>query len=583
MSEKENKPILDEQTLAKVLEAAYVLQEHNRELQKTGQSRKLTKDLRGTEERPGSSPVQPQPQQGSTTPEADSGFSLAQIVEIQHQVQIRHLGLENVMSLVAERLTQIARAGGAAIGILEGTKVHYRATAGVIAQPAGTEVPMEKAFCIDCLRTGVVFRCPDVNTDPILDRDQCRRRGIQSMIAVPVFHEGAVAGSVELYFPKTQAFAEEDVRTCQLMAGLVTEALVRNEEVSWKESLANDRAEMLEVLEKLKPNLTALADSRASKDLAPIAGAPSMAGSASTFVCRKCGHELVGQEQFCGNCGLPRSSDYEAPSLQSRIASLWQMQTMEKTSHAPPANGAGVHEELPASLEQLHAGESVADSIEERLSEPLAAAEGLRNETTESADLLEGTVSADFKNAERADLEIMHVLLEEEAEAPEPTALVKTEHTAAWRSAATTLDFFKRLAVARDRGVWAQFWNTRRGDIYLAIAVVLLLGVIRWGIWSNHSVRAPGSPTVSAVHRRAAPDADLSLFDRILVKVGLAEAPEPPEYKGNPRTQVWVDLQTALYYCPGADLYGKTPKGRFSSQRDAQLDQYEPAYRKACD
>src|SRR5438477_11042539 len=125
MSEKENKPILDEQTLAKMLEAAYVLQEHNRELQKTGRSRKLTKDLLGTEERPGSSPVQPQPQQGSTTPKADSGFSLAQIVEIQQQVQVRHLGLENVMSLVAERLTQIARAGGAAIGILEGTKVLY--------------------------------------------------------------------------------------------------------------------------------------------------------------------------------------------------------------------------------------------------------------------------------------------------------------------------------------------------------------------------------------------------------------------------------------------------------------------------
>jgi hypothetical protein len=92
-----------------------------------------------------------------------------------------------------------------------------------------------------------------------------------------------------------------------------------------------------------------------------------------------------------------------------------------------------------------------------------------------------------------------------------------------------------------------------------------------------------GSTSTSTAHRRAAPDADLSLFDRILVKLGLAEPPEPLEDKGNPRTQVWVDLHTALYYCPGSDLYGKTLKGRFSSQRDAQLDQFEPAYRKACD
>ena len=73
------------------------------------------------------------------------------------------------------------------------------------------------------------------------------------------------------------------------------------------------------------------------------------------------------------------------------------------------------------------------------------------------------------------------------------------------------------------------------------------------------------------------------MFDRMLISLGLAEAPPSPEYKGNPDTQVWVDLHTALYYCPGADLYGKTPKGKFTSQRDAQLDQFEPAYRKTCD
>jgi len=69
----------------------------------------------------------------------------------------------------------------------------------------------------------------------------------------------------------------------------------------------------------------------------------------------------------------------------------------------------------------------------------------------------------------------------------------------------------------------------------------------------------------------------------MLISFGLAEAPEASEYKGNPDAQVWVDLHTALYYCRGADLYGKTPKGKVTSQRDAQLDQFEPASRKACD
>ena len=74
-----------------------------------------------------------------------------------------------------------------------------------------------------------------------------------------------------------------------------------------------------------------------------------------------------------------------------------------------------------------------------------------------------------------------------------------------------------------------------------------------------------------------------SALQSIQDSLGLAEAPTAPAYKGKPDIRVWIDTHTALYYCPGADLYGKTPKGRFTTQRSAQLDQFEPAYRKACD
>ena len=131
----------------------------------------------------------------------------------------------------------------------------------------------------------------------------------------------------------------------------------------------------------------------------------------------------------------------------------------------------------------------------------------------------------------------------------------------------------------------------RRADVYLAIAIILVVAAVGWGVWSNSGSGA----TVTASSRdnsatgRARPrrkqveEPKLSLTDRLLVALGIAEPPPAPVYNGNPETKVWVDLHTALYYCPGADLYGNTPKGKFTSQRDAQLDQFEPAYRKACD
>ena len=44
------------------------------------------------------------------------------------------------------------------------------------------------------------------------------------------------------------------------------------------------------------------------------------------------------------------------------------------------------------------------------------------------------------------------------------------------------------------------------------------------------------------------------MLEQFLVNLGLAEAPPPPVDMGNPDTQVWVDVHTALYYCPGGDF-----------------------------
>jgi len=104
--------------------------------------------------------------------------------------------------------------------------------------------------------------------------------------------------------------------------------------------------------------------------------------------------------------------------------------------------------------------------------------------------------------------------------------------------------------------------------------VLLLLIVLSgWGM----------RPAENHVQPKNPPQPSLTLFEKLLVSLGLAETPPAPVYLGNPNAQVWVDLHTALYYCAGSDLYGKTPGGKFTTQRDAQMDQFEPAARKNCD
>jgi putative methionine-R-sulfoxide reductase with GAF domain/ribosomal protein L37E len=593
VSEEKNKPVRDEVTLAKLLEAAYVLQEHNRERHEMELMLSLTKDQFVADELATPTPPPParetQEKEPEPTAKTDYTLTLARIVETQHEIQVQHLELERAMSLVAERLTEIARASGAAIGILDNKKVRYRATAGLLTLPAGTDVPMENALSATSLRTGEVVRCANVNVSlgSLLDTEECRLRGIQSLIAVPVFHDGRVVGGLELYYAHPQAFTDQDVHTCQLMAGLVTEALARDEEAALKKSMETERAVMLEALEKLKPNLAALVDLPPAPDSsAKIGVPPAAATSPSAFVCRRCGHKLVGEEQFCGNCGTPRSSDYEPPSMQSKVASLWHMQeAMKKSPPADVAGGGSAPRGLRTSgdrrnPDRVHSEKSLGDSLEEEMPELFAAAGLPVGKKTESVED-EEPIRAEFEESVLSDLEIQSKpKAEGEVEGAPSTALAK--RATAWSSAATARAFLEQqVALAKRPGTLARFWNTRRGDIYLAVAIILVAIVIRWGIFTGHPVSATGS-AAAAAHRKPAADADLSLFDRMLISMGLAEAPPPPESKGNPDIQVWIDLHTALYYCPGTDLYGKTPKGKFTSQRDAQLDQFEPAYRKAC-
>jgi GAF domain-containing protein len=577
VSEEKEKPVFDEQTLDKLLEAAYVLQEHNRSLRELDLKLQLKRDQLEASDRASSPPTEAPRREAppSSTP-TDYTLTLGKIVETQHHIQVRRLGLDEAMSLVAERVMEIGAATGSAIALLNGESARYRAVAGLKIPAVGTIVPASKALCSDCIRIAQVVRRSDVSSLSQADTAECRRRGIQSLIVAPVFHEGEVAGALEVYYSTPHAFTDQDVHTCQLMAGLVTEALVREEEHTWKKSLATERAALLDALEKLQPNLAALVEKSAAQE-EEAAAAPASAESV-TYKCRKCGHQLLDKEQFCGECGLPRSGDYERPNMQSRVASLWELQESAKTD----SNATSV---LREAASESAAPKPARSNFEVALAHSIERAAPA---VTNSAESLDASMESKKSTTDVLESEPEEKILDQEARAIEEEGADESPShkltvPADWSSAAAAREFLEQLASGNRRRTLAQFWNSRRGDIYLAIAVILVACVIRWGVWSNHSFTGAGAQNpAAATHKKPAPDADLSFFDRMLIKLGLAEAPEPPEDKGNPSVQVWVDERTALYYCPGADLYGKTPKGKFTAQRDAQLDQFEPAYRKAC-
>ncbi len=515
------RPVLDEESFTKLLAAAYFMQEH----QDRNRPRVSASDL---------------------------SQIIPQVVEARRLIQRQKLNRDAALNLIAGRLQQICNATGTAIGLLETSGVRYRAVAGSAGALQTASLKLESSLAWHCFNTGENLRSPAAQSDPRLDPAQCRKVGAQSLIAVPIYFEGTIGGAIELYFAATNAFQDSDIRACELMAGIVTEVLAQAAEQDLKQEIASERASVLQALEKLKPQLQKLADATAAT--------PSENPEApKSDLCRACGHAFVGNQTYCGTCGASRTSGhYPGTNLQSKWATLWERQM---------TGSDGQREFTPVFRKPVPRD---VELEAEHLSEP---------------------PDQDIRITEIAD-EAAH------SESEEETAIVKVESALSMgddslQEADAGHSWIARKWLHFDaepkswsdvlRGIVAQ----RGGDISLALAALVLLATLLWVFLSKPAPATASSNNqiaqvqVRRQHRPKQPQ--LTLFERALVTLGLAEPPPLVPYRGEPDVQVWVDLNTGLYYCPGTSLYGTTPKGKFTSQEDAQLDAFEPAYRKPCE
>ena len=589
LNSAQDKPVLDAGSFQQLLAAAYVVQAHNDRL--AGRKRK-----------------------------PDATNILAEIAETQRLIQSQQLDLDAATKLIAERLQKVTNASGVAVGMVDGDLLAYRAATGSAAGETGSRVAFDSCLAADCLRNGQILQCPNVKKNSLPSAELCRERGVKSLIAAPVYHEGRVAGVLELRFAKASSFQEHDIRTSQLMAGLVTEAIARAADQERKQALATERASMLEALGRIKPQVerlvgepaaTAAPPSEADPPALPVEPAAVSNGEGSKTVstgtiCSGCGHRFEEGEFFCGICGTARLGISSSDDIERKWELLRQRrqpaESREKEGSVQQPEAAAdlpnqTVKPAPAPLEEIVA-QSSADKHKIRVPE---------STTTQATAMLPPSLDeilARFATAETAAIAgesplATHDGADSAAEVKGPlpktpadfTRLSELAQTSVWTSAAKAREWLESLKTQHPR--WTEFWRRHRANIYLGIAVVILQIVIlllvlpgggKQPAASGNSMAAGNvASAANPRRRRTPPQPQLTLFEKLLVSLGLAEPPPTPAYLGTPGIRVWVDTHTALYYCPGSDFYGKTPGGKFTTQLDAQQDQFEPANRKACD
>lgn len=278
--------------------------------------------------------------------------------------------------------------------------------------------------------------------------------------------------------------------------------------------------------------------------------------------CGQCGAPLAGKDEgpLCQGCSAePRPGE----ELQRKWASLWLMsqeQGVFPDRAVPP-------DEVVEAAPNFHREAGAAELPMPRFAEPLRTSEEDANETVDvsSIELASGgpshgelvplELALDRTPAAPGELRILPDVSElaGEGEVSDPEIAEETPTTVA--------------SSLRDLRLKLRF---HRADLYLVVAVIVATFAMFWVLSATPALGTHQKPR-------------LRLWERALISVGLAEAPEAPVRRGNPNISVWVDPKTALYYCAGEDLYGKAAGGHLATQREAQLDQFEPAGRVPCE
>jgi putative methionine-R-sulfoxide reductase with GAF domain len=155
--------------------------------------------------------------------------TLAAVTAVQREVEALGADLAAALRLIATRAQTLIHATGAAIALADRNPEYMicRSSAGPDAPPVGTKLQIGSGFSGECVKTGLLLRCNDTETDPRVDPESCRTLGIRSILAIPVRVGEKSIALLEAFSGRSRAFSETDSMVVQRLAETVLAAINR--------------------------------------------------------------------------------------------------------------------------------------------------------------------------------------------------------------------------------------------------------------------------------------------------------------------------------------------------------------------
>jgi hypothetical protein len=158
------------------------------------------------------------------------------LVAIQRSITTGELDVDQTMRLIADRARNVANASGIGIALLKADQLVYRAASGSAASYVGRRETAVLSVSANKSPRTEILRVENAQTDARIEAAICRQFGACSLLILPIYHAGDVAGVLEVFFSEAHTFHDPEVQMYQLMTGLVERAMFRDIQSGQKES-----------------------------------------------------------------------------------------------------------------------------------------------------------------------------------------------------------------------------------------------------------------------------------------------------------------------------------------------------------
>jgi TonB family protein len=142
------------------------------------------------------------------------------------------LALDIVLGEIVEQAGHATGATGAAILLEREGELVCRASRGSIAPEMGARLSSRTGLTGECIRMREVLRCDDALIDSRADTEASRALSVRSVVIVPLLRDSGLAGVLEIFSHRAEAFDERDEIMLEALAVRTLKNLDRAREVA---------------------------------------------------------------------------------------------------------------------------------------------------------------------------------------------------------------------------------------------------------------------------------------------------------------------------------------------------------------